>query len=156
MCDYPCCIIIFCLLRHQQKNIHRTNSLDHVRKLVEQEGRAARNLVTWSVPVTDPDEEGITIAVIRNTPWCKWKTDFSMPTLSSIIMIMIYRLTDLLYGGSNLQVAKKTKNFCLGLIRPKVSFYECLGYFLYWWNNDLQPATCDLQIRPAAYCRLAC
>lgn len=41
-----------------KKNIHRTNSLDHVRKLVEQEGRAARNLVTWSVPVTDPDEEG--------------------------------------------------------------------------------------------------
>ena len=25
-----------------------------------------------------------------------------------------------------------TKNFCLGLIRPKVSFYKCLGYFLYW------------------------
>ncbi|KAK2554509.1 S phase cyclin A-associated protein in the endoplasmic reticulum [Acropora cervicornis] len=44
--------------KHQQKNIHRTNSHDHVRKLVEQEGRAARNLVTWSVPVTDPDEEG--------------------------------------------------------------------------------------------------
>lgn len=44
--------------KHQQKNIHRTNSHDHVRKLVEQEGRAARNLVTWSVPVTDPDEGG--------------------------------------------------------------------------------------------------
>lgn len=43
--------------KHQQKNVHRTNSHDHVRKLVEQEGRAARNLVTWSVPVTDPDEE---------------------------------------------------------------------------------------------------
>ena len=24
------------------------------------------------------------------------------------------------------------KNFCLGLIRPKGSFYKCLGYFLYW------------------------
>ena len=24
------------------------------------------------------------------------------------------------------------KNFCLGLIRPEVSFYKCLGYFLYW------------------------
>ena len=22
------------------------------------------------------------------------------------------------------------KNVCLGLIRPKVTFYECLGYFL--------------------------
>ena len=52
-------------------------------------------------------------------------------------------------GGSNLQVAGHCftntesilftflkanlgpKNFCLGLIRPKVSFEECLGYFLY-------------------------
>ena len=44
--------------QHQQKNVHRTNSHDHVRKLVEQEGRAARNLVTWSVPVTDPTQDG--------------------------------------------------------------------------------------------------
>ena len=57
-------------------------------------------------------------------------------------------------GGSNLQVAGRglqvivspiqkvsqtfikanlrPKNFCLGPIRPKVGFYECLGYFLYW------------------------
>lgn len=40
-----------------KKNVYRTSSHDHVRKLVEQEGRTARNLVTWSVPVTDPDEE---------------------------------------------------------------------------------------------------
>ena len=26
----------------------------------------------------------------------------------------------------------RPKNFCLGLIRPKVSFYKCLGHFLYW------------------------
>ena len=26
----------------------------------------------------------------------------------------------------------RPKNFCLGLIRPKVSFYKWLGYFLYW------------------------
>ena len=26
----------------------------------------------------------------------------------------------------------RPKNLCLGLIRPKVSFYEYLGYFLYW------------------------
>ena len=25
----------------------------------------------------------------------------------------------------------RAKNFCLGLIRPKVSFYACLGYFLH-------------------------
>lgn len=47
-----------CVSQHQQKNVYRTNSHDHVRKLVEQEGRAARNLVTWSVPVTDPEEDG--------------------------------------------------------------------------------------------------
>ena len=26
----------------------------------------------------------------------------------------------------------RPKSFCLGVIGPKVSFYECLGYFLYW------------------------
>ena len=26
----------------------------------------------------------------------------------------------------------RPKNFCLGLTRPKVSFNECSGYFLYW------------------------
>lgn len=56
------CILIRTLLsicqQHQQKNVHRTNSHDHVRKLVEQEGRAARNLVTWSVPVTDQNQDG--------------------------------------------------------------------------------------------------
>ncbi|CAB4038833.1 Hypothetical predicted protein, partial [Paramuricea clavata] len=35
------------------KGLHRTNSQDQVRRLVEQEGRTARNLVTWSVPVSD-------------------------------------------------------------------------------------------------------
>jgi len=53
-----------CSLQHQQKNVHRTNSHDHVRKLVEQEGRAARNLVTWSVPVTDPNEDGENIFML--------------------------------------------------------------------------------------------
>ena len=40
----------------------------------------------------------------------------------------------------------RPKNFCLGLIRPKVSFNECLGYFLYWqaMTCDLWPVTCDL------------
>ena len=55
----------------------------------------------------------------------------------------------------------------LGVIRPKVSFYECLGYFLYRLNNDLLgghylacdvwsvpcvlwPVTCDLRFVPAA------
>ena len=33
-------------------------------------------------------------------------------------------------------------NFCLGLFKPQVSFYKCLGYFLYWENNDLWPVFC--------------
>ena len=31
-----------------------------------------------------------------------------------------------------LGLIKINKDFCLGLIWPKVSFYKCLGYFLYW------------------------
>ncbi|EDO39561.1 predicted protein [Nematostella vectensis] len=40
-----------------KKGIYRTSSHDHVRKLVEQEGRTARNLVTWSVPVSTSQSE---------------------------------------------------------------------------------------------------
>ena len=43
------------------------------------------------------------------------------------------------YPGQNVTEEKRIFNyslsqasFWLGLIRPKVSFYKCLGYFLYW------------------------
>ena len=32
----------------------------------------------------------------------------------------------------NTDADNRPKNFCLGLIRPKVSYNECLWYFLYW------------------------
>lgn len=38
-------------------NFHRMNSLDHVRKIVQQEGRTARNLVQYSVPLEDETEQ---------------------------------------------------------------------------------------------------
>ncbi|XP_070541829.1 S phase cyclin A-associated protein in the endoplasmic reticulum-like isoform X2 [Ptychodera flava] len=39
-----------------KSNYQRTNSYDKVRKLVEEEGRTARNLVAWSVPFDDSDD----------------------------------------------------------------------------------------------------
>ena len=69
------------------------------------------------------------------------------------------------YTGSILNIHKsspKPKNFSLGLIRPKISFFGCLGYFsldlirpkfnfyeglgyfLYRLNNDLCPVACAL------------
>uniref|UniRef100_A0A8C1S1D1 S-phase cyclin A-associated protein in the ER n=1 Tax=Cyprinus carpio TaxID=7962 RepID=A0A8C1S1D1_CYPCA len=40
--------VFFCL---QQASFQRSNSHDKVRKIVAEEGRAARNLIAWSVPV---------------------------------------------------------------------------------------------------------
>lgn len=38
------------------QQVNRQPSYDHVRKIVQEEGRAARNLVTWNVPL---DDQGI-------------------------------------------------------------------------------------------------
>ena len=51
-------------MQSSYKGLHRTNSQDHVRRLVEKEGRAARNLVTWSVPVSD-ERQG-TVYISKN------------------------------------------------------------------------------------------
>ncbi|KAM9495840.1 S phase cyclin A-associated protein in the endoplasmic reticulum isoform 3-T3 [Clarias gariepinus] len=39
-------------------SFQRSNSHDKVRKIVAEEGRAARNLIAWSVPLEDREEEG--------------------------------------------------------------------------------------------------
>ncbi|XP_051548236.1 S phase cyclin A-associated protein in the endoplasmic reticulum-like isoform X4 [Myxocyprinus asiaticus] len=39
-------------------SFQRSNSHDKVRKIVAEEGRAARNLIAWSVPVESKEEEG--------------------------------------------------------------------------------------------------
>uniref|UniRef100_A0A8C5AYM2 S-phase cyclin A-associated protein in the ER n=1 Tax=Gadus morhua TaxID=8049 RepID=A0A8C5AYM2_GADMO len=42
-------------------SFQRSNSHDKVRKIVAEEGRAARNLIAWSVPLESKEEEGTTI-----------------------------------------------------------------------------------------------
>uniref|UniRef100_A0A3Q1HQ84 C2H2-type domain-containing protein n=1 Tax=Anabas testudineus TaxID=64144 RepID=A0A3Q1HQ84_ANATE len=40
-------------------SFQRSNSHDKVRKIVAEEGRAARNLIAWSVPLENKEEEGL-------------------------------------------------------------------------------------------------
>lgn len=41
-----------------QASFQRSNSHDKVRKIVAEEGRTARNLIAWSVPLENKEEEG--------------------------------------------------------------------------------------------------
>ncbi|XP_064608297.1 S phase cyclin A-associated protein in the endoplasmic reticulum-like isoform X2 [Liolophura sinensis] len=43
---------------HSGMNFQRLNSYDRVRKIVQEEGRAARNLITWNVPVVQQERTG--------------------------------------------------------------------------------------------------
>jgi len=47
-----------CLPHTTQASFQRSNSHDKVRRIVAEEGRAARNLIAWSVPLESKDEEG--------------------------------------------------------------------------------------------------
>uniref|UniRef100_A0A8C1YTM6 S-phase cyclin A-associated protein in the ER n=1 Tax=Cyprinus carpio TaxID=7962 RepID=A0A8C1YTM6_CYPCA len=49
--------IVTLSLSLQQASFQRSNSHDKVRKIVAEEGRAARNLIAWSVPVESKEEE---------------------------------------------------------------------------------------------------
>ncbi|KAK5619578.1 hypothetical protein CRENBAI_012432 [Crenichthys baileyi] len=42
---------------HSKASFQRSNSHDKVRKIVAEEGRAARNLIAWSVPLENKEEE---------------------------------------------------------------------------------------------------
>ena len=53
--------------------------------------------------------------------WQKWGKD---KTWTRSIVLPIQKVSQT-FIKANL----RPKNFCLGLIRPKVSFYKCLGYF---------------------------
>ena len=46
---------------------------------------------------------------------------------SQVIVLPIQKVSQTL-----LKANLRPKNVYLGLIRPKVSFYKCLRYFLYW------------------------
>uniref|UniRef100_A0A8C9FTL1 Uncharacterized protein n=1 Tax=Pavo cristatus TaxID=9049 RepID=A0A8C9FTL1_PAVCR len=41
-----------------QASFQRSNSHDKVRKIVAEEGRTARNLIAWSVPLENKDDDG--------------------------------------------------------------------------------------------------
>ncbi|KAL8602246.1 hypothetical protein ACOMHN_022759 [Nucella lapillus] len=44
--------------KHLHANTQRMNSMDHVRKIVQEEGRTARNLVQYNVPLEDEENAG--------------------------------------------------------------------------------------------------
>lgn len=46
-----------------QASFQRSNSHDKVRKIVAEEGRTARNLIAWSVPLENKDDDGMYLAV---------------------------------------------------------------------------------------------
>lgn len=49
---------VLSLMSVLQASFQRSNSHDKVRKIVAEEGRAARNLIAWSVPLESKEEEG--------------------------------------------------------------------------------------------------
>uniref|UniRef100_A0A4W6C925 S-phase cyclin A-associated protein in the ER n=1 Tax=Lates calcarifer TaxID=8187 RepID=A0A4W6C925_LATCA len=50
-------IVFFCQQWSSVASFQRSNSHDKVRKIVAEEGRAARNLIAWSVPLENKEEE---------------------------------------------------------------------------------------------------
>ena len=51
-------LFIFTIFLFFQSSYQRSGSYDKVRRLVKEEGRMARNLVTWNVPVDSDDSDG--------------------------------------------------------------------------------------------------
>lgn len=49
-------------------SFQRSNSQDKVRRIVAEEGRAARNLIAWSVPLENKEEDGKSKASSNNNP----------------------------------------------------------------------------------------
>lgn len=47
-----------------QASFQRSNSHDKVRKIVAEEGRTARNLIAWSVPLENKEDDGKHSAVL--------------------------------------------------------------------------------------------
>lgn len=46
-----------------QASFQRSNSHDKVRKIVAEEGRTARNLIAWSVPLENKEDDGMRLTV---------------------------------------------------------------------------------------------
>lgn len=48
-----------------QASFQRSNSHDKVRKIVAEEGRTARNLIAWSVPLENKEDDGMCLTVFH-------------------------------------------------------------------------------------------
>lgn len=48
-----------CSLICAKASFQRSNSHDKVRRIVAEEGRTARNLIAWSVPLESKDDDGM-------------------------------------------------------------------------------------------------
>lgn len=66
LCAHPC---IPCF----QASFQRSNSHDKVRKIVAEEGRTARNLIAWSVPLENKEDDGKCFTVFHQV--------FALPVL---------------------------------------------------------------------------
>jgi len=56
-----------------------SNSHDKVRKIVAEEGRTARNLIAWSVPLENKDDDGMYSTVFQQL--------FQLPSLSPLELL---------------------------------------------------------------------
>lgn len=53
-----------------QASFQRSNSHDKVRKIVAEEGRTARNLIAWSVPLESKEDEGMSLLYLGSRRNC--------------------------------------------------------------------------------------
>lgn len=58
-----------------QASFQRSNSHDKVRKIVAEEGRTARNLIAWSVPLENKEEEGRLLRAKQTVHICYYTSD---------------------------------------------------------------------------------
>lgn len=62
-----------------QASFQRSNSHDKVRKIVAEEGRTARNLIAWSVPLENKEDDGMYSAVFHQL--------FPLPSLCPLALL---------------------------------------------------------------------
>lgn len=73
LCAHPC---ISCF----QASFQRSNSHDKVRKIVAEEGRTARNLIAWSVPLENKEDDGTYLTVFHQV--------FALPFLCQLELLI--------------------------------------------------------------------
>lgn len=63
-----------------QASFQRSNSHDKVRKIVAEEGRTARNLIAWSVPLENKEDDGMCLTVFYQV--------FALPFLCQLELLI--------------------------------------------------------------------